>query len=214
MRFGGCHTFGMAIVQDGVVKMTWHTSLVVVVQSAHEGVDIQAQFLRQLGQGLRNSAFKHGRHETAHGFGIGDGVANLPGLLGHQTTPNGIALGPKVFAFVVETLGVFVHHHTQGHTVNPRANAAVIERCTCINGHHVRLCWVANLISALVEQMLEQSALVELGAANQEVVGGVFTLCVLTPSFFQPLQIGLEAACGHDTRFGGHALCAQHLTLR
>ena len=70
MRFGRRQAFGMAIVQDSVVKMTGHTGLVVGVQSGHEGLHIQAQFLRQLWQRLSDGAFKHGRHKTAHGFGI------------------------------------------------------------------------------------------------------------------------------------------------
>lgn len=70
MRFGRRQAFGMAIVQDSVVKMTGHTGLVVGVQGGHEGVHIQTQFLRQLWQRLSDGAFKHGRHKTAHGFGI------------------------------------------------------------------------------------------------------------------------------------------------
>ena len=70
MRFGWRHALGMAIVQDGVIKMSWHASLVVSVQGGHEGVYIQAQFLRQLWQRLSDGAFKYGRHKTTHCFGI------------------------------------------------------------------------------------------------------------------------------------------------
>ena len=166
MRFGWRHALGMAIVQDGVIKMSWHASLVVSVQGGHEGVYIQAQFLRQLWQRLSDGAFKYGRHKTTHCFGIRNGIANLTRLLSHQAAPNGVALRPKVFAFVVKTLGVFVHHHTQRHTVDAGTNAAVVQRCTRINGHHVCLGWVANLISSQVKQVLEQCALVESGATN------------------------------------------------
>ena len=90
----------------------------------------------------------------------------MTGLLRHQAAPNGVALGPKIFAFVVKTFGIFVHHHAQRHTVDAGANAAVVQRCARIDGHHVRLGRVADLVCPQVKQVLEQCALVEPGAAN------------------------------------------------
>ena len=188
--------------------------MVVGIQGGHEGVNIQAQLLRQLGQCLRHSAFKHGRHEAAYGFGIRDGVTNLTRLLRHQAAPNGITLGPKIFAFVVEAFGILVHHHTQGNAIDSGTNAAVVQRRTRINGHHVGLRGVADLVSTFVKQMLEQSALVEFGAANEEVVRRKFALRVLTPCLFQPRNVGFKTTRRHDTGFGRDALGAQDLALR
>ena len=70
MCFCWRHALGMAIVQDGVIKMSWNASLVVSVQGGHEGVYVQTKFLRQLWQRLSDGTFKYGRHKTTHCFGI------------------------------------------------------------------------------------------------------------------------------------------------
>ena len=63
----------------------------------------------------------------------------------------------------------------------------------------MRLGWVANGIRAVVvQQMFEQYALVEAGAANGEVVGGPLAALILPPGLAQPFPVGLEPArCQH-----------------
>ena len=81
----------------------------------------------------------------------------------------------------------------------------VVQRRARINGDHVRLRWVANGVSALIDQVLEQHALVELRAANQKVVRCPFAQVVLSPSLAQPFAVGLKAACRQHASAGSNA---------
>ena len=149
-----------------MVKPTWHTCLVIGIQGGHEGLDIEANLLGKLWQCLGHRAFKDGRHETANGFGVRNGVTNLTWLLRNQSAPNGVTLGPKVFAFVVKALCVFVHHNAQSDAIDAGTNTAVVKRRARVNGNHVSLRWIADLIGAGVQHVLEQSPLIEFGAPN------------------------------------------------
>ena len=54
----------------------------------------------------------------ADGFTVDNGVANLPGLLGDQSSPDGVAFGPKIFAFIIKTLSVTVDDYAERNTVH------------------------------------------------------------------------------------------------
>ncbi len=58
----------------------------------------------------------------------------------------------------------------------------------------MRLRRVADRIRAGVEHGLEQDALVEARAADEEIVGGPLATLVLSPRFAQPFAVGFEAA--------------------
>ena len=77
--------------------------------------------------------------------------------MGHQSAPDGIALGPEVFALVVKAFGIFVDHDAQRHAIDPRADAAVVQRCARVDGDAVTLRRVANGVGALRDQIFEQS---------------------------------------------------------
>ena len=113
MAFNGLQVFGMAIVQHSMVEMTDTTGCVVAVHGLHESVHIQTQFLCQFGQRIGLFTRKYWGHEAPDRFGVDDGVGNLTRLLRHQTPPNRIAFGPKIFAFIIKALGILIHYHTQ-----------------------------------------------------------------------------------------------------
>jgi hypothetical protein len=39
---------------------------------------------------------------VADGFAVDDRVADLPGLVGDQSAPDGIAFGPEIFPFIIK----------------------------------------------------------------------------------------------------------------
>ena len=162
----------------------------------------------QFGQGIGFHAGEHRRHETTNRFGIDDGVADLPRLHGHQPAPDRIALGPKVFAFVVKAFRLPVHHHAQRHTVDAGADAPVVQRSAGINGHHVRLGWVTNRVRTLVHHVFDECALVVARTSNQEVVRRPFAQSVLSPGLAQPLDVRLKTTRGQHAGFGGDAFAA------
>lgn len=66
-----------------------------------------------------------GGHEKLPGFGVDDGIGDLIGLCGDKPAPDRVALWPDILAFVLEPLAPVVHHDGEGHTVEPRDDAAV-----------------------------------------------------------------------------------------
>ena len=168
--------------------------------------------MRQLGQcvGL-DDAGEHGRHEAANGLAVDDRITNLPRLLRHQAAPDGVALGPEVFALVVEAFAVAVDHHAQRHAVDARADAAVVQRRARVNGHHVGLRGVANAVGAVVvEQVFEQHALCCKAVPRiRKLSGRPLAALVLAPGFAQPFAVRFKAACGQHAAFGGDALALQ-----
>ena len=208
MCFGRQQILGVAVVQYRVVKGADPAGGVVVIQGLHEGGHIKPQFLRQLRQRIGPGAGKHGRHEAACGLGVDDRITHLPWLLRHQAAPDGIALGPEIFAFVVKAAALPVDHHAQRDAVDAGADTAVIERCAGVNGHHVRLGGVADHVGAGLHEFFEQHAPVEAGATNGEIVRGPFTTLVLSPGLAQPLPVGLKSAGGQHAGGGRDALVA------
>src|SRR5690606_26194424 len=142
-------------------------------------------------------------------LGVDDGIADLAGLLGHQSPPDGIALGPEVRALVVEAQRLAVDHDAQRHAIAPRTDPAVGQRRARVDRHRVDLRWIADAVRALVQQVAQQDAAVEPRAADQEVLGGPFARLVLPPGLAQPFAIGLEAARGDDAGPRLDALVAQ-----
>src|SRR5207247_886296 len=126
------------------------------------------------------------RHEAADGLAVDDRIAGLPGLLRDQPAPDGVALGPEVLALVVEALGVAIHHDAKRHAIDARADAAVVQRRTRVDGDAVRLRRITDGVGASVDHVPQQHALVKARAADQEVVGGPFAAFVLAPGLAQP----------------------------
>ena len=65
---------------------------------------------------------------------------------------------------------------------------------------------VANAISTLGQQLLEQDALVKARSTNQKVVRRPFAAVVLSPGFAQPFTVGLKAPRCQHAGFGSDAL--------
>ncbi|MCY1524454.1 hypothetical protein D9M68_593860 [compost metagenome] len=189
----------MAIVQRGVVETADATGGVVVLHGAHEGGFVQPDLLCEFAERVRLRAGEHGRHEAADRLLVDDRPGDLPRLLRHEPAPDRVALGPEVFALVVEALCVAVDHHAQRHAVDARADAAVVQRSTGVDGHAVGLGRVADAVRAGVEHELQKHAHVEARAPDQEVVGRPFAALVLAPGLSQPFTVGLEAPRGQHT---------------
>src|SRR5262249_7408715 len=120
------------------------------------------------------------------------------GLLSDQATPDGVALGPEVLAFVVEARGVAVDHDAERHGVDPRHDAAVELRCTAVHCDRVALLRVADLTHAVVEEHAQDASLVVRSAAHDEVVGH------LAPALLEPGNVRLESAGGGHERLCPH----------
>src|SRR6185437_3618373 len=125
-------------------------------------------------------------------------------------SPDGIALGPEVFALVVEALGVAVEHHAQRHAVDAGADAAVVHWRARVDGHAVRLRRIADDVGAGIHHEFQQHALVEARAADQKIVGRPFAALVLAPGLPQPFAVGLEAAGGQYAGARLDALAGRH----
>ena len=98
------------------------------------------------GPGL--NGWEHGRHEAAQHLRVDDGPRDLTGLLGDETPPDSVALGPQIFAFVVEALAVLIHHNAERHRIQARDDAAVELRRAAVDGHRVALASIANRFRA------------------------------------------------------------------
>ena len=192
----------MTVVECGVIKVTHLTGLVVVVEGFHEDLLVEPQGLGQLLQGVAHGAIKDWWHEATHCFGVGDGVGDLSRLQGHESTPNGITLGPEILAFVIKALGKFIHHDAKGDAINSGANAAVVGRRSSINGHHVRLGCVTDHVSTQISQDIDQDAVVVACAAHQKVLGSPLAPFVLTPGGFEFFHVGLKTTTGQDAALG------------
>ena len=203
VSLGRHQAFGVTVVEHGVVEFADAAGGVVVGHGALQPVRIQSELGGQLGQAGGADAVEDRWHEAANRLRVDDRVADLAGLLGHQPTPDRVALGPEVFALIVEALAFAVDHHAQRDRVEPGADAAIVERCACVDRHHVGLGRVTDRIGPKRYQVLEQHAGVVPGATDQEVVGRPFTQRVLAPGLTQPLAVGLEATgCEHAAARG------------
>ena len=201
VRLGRCQPFGMAVVQHCVVEGADLARGVVGLDGLHEVVGVDPELTRQCRQVVRLLAGEHRRHEPAYRLGIDDRIGDLVRLEGDQPAPDGIALGPEVFAFVIEAPAIAIDDDAQRHAVDPGADAAVIERRARIDRHRMALRRVADLVRARFEHLLEQHAGVEAGAADDEVVRHPLAF-VLSPGLAQPFAVRFEAAIGNHAGLG------------
>ena len=208
MSLRGREARGHAVVERSVIKRSRLARGVERANRVREFFGIETEFPGECFERVRLRARKHRWHEAADGFGVDDRVADLPRLLGHETAPDRVTLRPKVFAFVVEALGVLVDDDTERNAIDSRDDAAVVERCARVNGHAMRLARVADHVRASVHHVFEQHTLVETRSANQKVVGGPFAGVVLAPCFTQPFTVRFKAAGREHTSFGNDALVA------
>ena len=135
---------------------------------------------------------KHGRQENVDGFRVHNAIGELIGLLRDQASPNGIAFGPDLLSFVIESAAQAVDHDAKGNGVEPRDDAAIEFRRAGIHGHRVKAFGIADGFCALVEQVGERRAIVIGRASHDEVIGGI------SPVALEPFQICFEATGGHD----------------
>ena len=202
MGFLGQQTEGVTVVQHRMVKVAALTGRVVSGDGLRQRLRVQPQLEPQLLNGVGFFAGKNRRHEPAHGFAVNDRVTALAGLLCHQPTPNGVALGPEVFAFVVEALAILIDDDAQRNAVHPGANTAVVQRRTRIHGHRVTLGWITDRVRTLCDEVFEQNTHVETRAADRKVVGRPVAGFVLSPGLSQPFPIGFKTATGNHASLG------------
>ncbi|MNM80586.1 hypothetical protein D3C81_925580 [compost metagenome] len=117
---------GVAVVQPGVVESAHLAGSVVGMHGFEEGLHRQTEQAGQLLKAIGGGARENRWHEAPEGFPVDDRKPHLPWLMRHQAPPDGIALGPEILAFIVEALAVAVDHHAQRHTIDARADAAVV----------------------------------------------------------------------------------------
>ena len=109
-----------------MVELAGLAGVVVLRHGVGKVFVIQPQLMSQFRQRIGLCARKDRRHEVADGFTVDNGVANLPGLLGDQSSPDGVAFGPKIFAFIIKTLSVTVDDYAERNAVHAGTNPAVI----------------------------------------------------------------------------------------
>ncbi len=136
--------FGAAIVQRGVIEGAGAARSVVGRERLRERRRIEADLHGELFQRVRLGAVEHRRHEAADGFLVNDRPCGLARLLRHQATPDGVTLGPEILTLVVEAVPFAVHHHAQRNAVDPRADAAIVERRAGIDGDAMGLRRIAD----------------------------------------------------------------------
>src|SRR3546814_15145270 len=110
------------------------------------------------------------RHEEADGLLVDDDVADLVGLTGDEAAPDSVALRPEVLAFVVEALGMGVHHDAERDAVDASADAAVVLRRPALDGDRVALLRNGHMVDTLVELLLQRSE-------ERHVGNKVFSTC-------------------------------------
>ena len=159
---------------------------------------INAELPGEAGDAVRLVRREHGRHEQVDGLGIYDDIGDLPGLLGYEATPDGVALGPDFLAFIVKTLAVSVNGNAERHAVETRADAAIKFGGTAVNCHTVSLRGIAEGFGSVVHHDLKHAALVIRRSADEEV--GSFR----APRAGQPFGIGLIAAGSQHYSLGLH----------
>ena len=131
-------------------------------------------------------------------------VRDLVGLLGDQSAPDRVALGPEVLALVVEALALLVDDDAERHAIDTGHDARRRTWAPVHRSRRVALGGVADRLGMpLADQLAQHEALVVRGAADQEVVGR------LAPDLAEPFEIRFEpAGCGHEGLRGDLALDA------
>ena len=76
--------------------------------------------------------------------------ANLIGLRGDQPAPDGVALGPDGFAFVVKAPAELVHHDAEGDRVEARDDAAIEFRRARVDRDGMKTFRIAHRLGALL----------------------------------------------------------------
>src|SRR5690606_29993541 len=97
-------------------------------------------------------------------------------------------------------LGLAIHHHTQRHTVDTGTDAPARQACPRVDRNHMGLARIPDLVRVVpLEHMLEHDTLIELRAADPEIVDRPLAALVLAPCLAQPLAVRLKATRGQDT---------------
>ena len=178
-----------------MIKAAWPHGQVELPNGAFDFLQRQTKSPRQFWHSLCRDRREYRRHKAADGFRIDYRIRDLIGLLGDQTPPDGIALGPKIFALIVEAIAAFVDDDSQRHTIQPRNNTSIKLGRPAVDCHCVTLLWIADRFGTVIQKQLQNSAFVIRRAANDEVARG------LTPHSFEPFQIRFETTGSHDNAF-------------
>src|SRR2546426_170439 len=194
VRFRRIKTFGPAVIQNLMIKAARLHGLVEFPNGVFKFLFGQAESCRQSCDGRRSNWRKHRRHEAAYNFRIDDRVCNLVGLLCDQTPPDGIALGPKIFALIVEALAVFVDDNAQRHAIEPRDNTSIKFGRAAVDRDCMTLGRIADGFGAMIQKQLQPPTFVIGRPANDEVARR------FAPDFLEPFQICFETAGSNDER--------------
>ena len=162
------------------------------VTVSHESAGIEAKLRSERFERLGLIRLEHGRKKPVNRFCVHDAVSNLSRLAGDQRSPDRVALGPDVFAFVVKSPRVPVHHDAERDDVEPRHDAAVKFRRARIDGNRMKTFRIADGLRPVFHQRGEQRAVIVRRAANNKIVGRV------APMPLQPFDIRFVAAGRND----------------
>ena len=197
-----------------MIKAARATGPVEVLDGLHHLCRIESELTGEPIERVVAHPGKHRRHEAANRLGVDHAPSDLPRLERHQPPPDRIALGPEIFALVIETLGKAVDHHPERDCVDARADPAVIKRGTRVNCHHVRLSGIADHVGALPSEIGNDGAHVEPCAADQEVIGRMLAIVVHAPGFAQPLAVRFKTAAGKHAGLGRDPLFTRAAVAR
>src|SRR5437667_6766157 len=114
VRFRRIDAFGAAVIQNLMIKEARPHCLIKFANAAFEFLRRQAEGRSKFCDTWRGDRRENRRHKAADDFRIENGIRDLIRLLGDQTSPDGIALGPKIFALIIETFGVPVDDDPSG----------------------------------------------------------------------------------------------------
>src|SRR3989442_15527810 len=105
-----------------MIKAARPHGLIKFANAAVEFLRRQAESRSQFCDTRGGNRGKNRWHKAADSFRMENEIRDLIRLLGDQTSPDGIALGPKIFALIIETFGVAVDDNPYRQTIKPRPN--------------------------------------------------------------------------------------------
>src|SRR3989338_9076674 len=178
--------FGPAVVEPAHIEYARPHRPVELLHGRYQGVRLQFQTARQLGDGWRLDRRVDRGYEAPDRLGVDDAVGDLIRLSRDEPAPDRVARGPEVFPLVVEAPALAVDRDAEGNAVEPGDDTAVEFWSAAVDGDGMAAARIAYRLGAVLQQLLQHLALVVLRAADEEVLRG------LPPVFLEPRDIGLE----------------------
>lgn len=162
--------------------------VVEFVHGSHEGGRIERKFCRKLCDRLRSDRRIDRWPEKRLGVGIENRICDLIRATCDEPAPDRIALGPGLFAFVVEALAIPIDDNAERQAMEPGHDAAVEFRRPSVDSDHVALAGAADRRDALVEQVSEHTPSGVGRTPDQQLI------CGFAPVTLEPIDIRLAAS--------------------